>query len=591
MNRLAIEAFGYEEIVVALYDDGDVIVYYIRDIADYLGHQDEHTKAKADKPKPYFHASVGVSAWGVAVHAKSRLLAISSNHHEVTVFAPALGRLSCEERTRRDAAPDYSPERSVLARRRDWRIVVRFGTGCANIPNIAFLDDQDGLAEKIVAHDIEANCWVSDIFTPETRPQRLDQHPILEPRANPHRRLMGWGVLALPESSFMVVDDRNDFFGSDEDVHVFTHGAKQERWGNTSLSIHSVQDHPEPPSRLGAGSQGSTSIITDMAEAEGGETSADEDSQDAAEESELEDDADGEGDDTSTQPIGIILATPAQIGVVVSGTDGLPGEPGFQPPFPGYLPAAYRAMRLKPVPPPDDAARDKGATRDLKDMVYTPHDAQTWRGPVTVNEQLAFFSSGKLPNTSTKPQDPEGWKDLSRRYTLLRTYEADVEMRSFQPEERSLVFKDPLNHSQWNRGLYRWSRRLNMLAHVPEIALVVAASISGRVALITPTRLRSGLGADSLEQLGLRRGFRIERVLPTKTDEAEGRGIKKPLYGIAIGPVQDGALQNNLMLRADVTESGPPSHHSGRYRLMLHYRDHSIHTYEISRDGTSLCVF
>lgn len=35
----------------------------------------------------FFCENVGISAWGLAVHSASRLIAVSSNHHEITVFA------------------------------------------------------------------------------------------------------------------------------------------------------------------------------------------------------------------------------------------------------------------------------------------------------------------------------------------------------------------------------------------------------------------------------------------------------------------------------------------------------------------------
>ena len=38
----------------------------------------------------FLHENVGMSAWGLAIHEKSRMIAVSSNLKEVTVFMPAL---------------------------------------------------------------------------------------------------------------------------------------------------------------------------------------------------------------------------------------------------------------------------------------------------------------------------------------------------------------------------------------------------------------------------------------------------------------------------------------------------------------------
>jgi hypothetical protein len=38
----------------------------------------------------FFHENVGMTAWGLALHEESRLIAVSSNRREVTVFVPAV---------------------------------------------------------------------------------------------------------------------------------------------------------------------------------------------------------------------------------------------------------------------------------------------------------------------------------------------------------------------------------------------------------------------------------------------------------------------------------------------------------------------
>ena len=74
--------------------------------------------------------------------------------------------------------------------------------------------------------------------------------------------------------------------------------------------------------------------------------------------------------------------------------------------------------------------------------------------------------------------------------------------------------------------------RLGTLLLVPELSLVVGASMSGRVALVTLTRPEP-----ANDVLGLKRGFKIEAILPTEQDEDKNMRPLCPLYGVAVGPL------------------------------------------------------
>lgn len=167
--------------MVACYDDGDVAAFYTRHIAEYISSKPEIPSSTTPKqrrksssslytestPKPFFQENVGISAWGLAVHQKSRLIAVSSNRFEVTVFAPALA--ANESMTGRNCDCDAccdGVESHVRRRARNWRIVVSMGPLADNIPNISFVDDKHGYAEKISAIDIKGAMWLADIWRP-----------------------------------------------------------------------------------------------------------------------------------------------------------------------------------------------------------------------------------------------------------------------------------------------------------------------------------------------------------------------------------------------------------------------------------------
>lgn len=91
VNNMIVGNLGNQEILLLCRDNGDVVAWYTHDIArlaeDRLLRPDHSTKKVA---RHFFADSVGISAWGLAIHTPSRLIAVSANSSEVTVFAFAL---------------------------------------------------------------------------------------------------------------------------------------------------------------------------------------------------------------------------------------------------------------------------------------------------------------------------------------------------------------------------------------------------------------------------------------------------------------------------------------------------------------------
>ena len=188
MNSIMVGNLGILEVVFFAFDDGDVGAYYTHAIAGYIKANSEYHHGfsghppRQQLPKEFFHDNVGKSAWGLAIHERSRLLAVSSNKHEVTVFAFAMN----ENMTRVSAVEeDTSPkvcsgqtalqlEKHFRSRTRTWRIVLPAGPEGRNMPSIAFCDDDEGHADKVVAFDIDGNTWIFDIW-------KIGSFPIIYP--------------------------------------------------------------------------------------------------------------------------------------------------------------------------------------------------------------------------------------------------------------------------------------------------------------------------------------------------------------------------------------------------------------------------
>lgn len=107
----------------------------------------------------FFHENVGISAWGLAIHEKSRLIAVSSNLRQVTVFIPAIAGKSGDisDSVQKLSFPEdheQYPLPSKYPRLHNSRRVLKLGAGGHNIPSIDFVSETDGAATSILGIDI-----------------------------------------------------------------------------------------------------------------------------------------------------------------------------------------------------------------------------------------------------------------------------------------------------------------------------------------------------------------------------------------------------------------------------------------------------
>lgn len=111
VNHIKVGDLGDKEILLIARDNGDVVAWYTELIARQVEERrrtprypdirsddedDDDDDADAEEPllpspRHFFADNVGASAWGLAIHKRDRLIAVSSNTQEVTVFAFALG--------------------------------------------------------------------------------------------------------------------------------------------------------------------------------------------------------------------------------------------------------------------------------------------------------------------------------------------------------------------------------------------------------------------------------------------------------------------------------------------------------------------
>lgn len=188
-----------------------------------------------------------------------------------------------------------------------------------------------------------------------------------------------------------------------------------------------------------------------------------------------------------------------------------------------------------------------------------------WRTPAVPFSKYDFFSRYATKNMS-----------------ILLTSSTDVCLIHMDPQgtpvlcRQVLPYHNHLNRHQSPYDLHRdYSQRIGMLLHVPELSLVVLGSLCGRVALVRLTKT-----AKLFYGAPVRRGFRVEMVLPRRSEEDKRMRPWCTLHGIAISPMPD-PKTNGISLHKEGDESQEPA--LKKWRLVLHYLDHTILTYIIMR--------
>ncbi|KAM0463912.1 hypothetical protein ACHAO4_000637 [Trichoderma viride] len=718
INHIITGYLGEEEIVLACYDDGDVVAYYVKDIADLVENKRNQSKAQRSSRKDYtsrssprllFHENVGQSAWGLAIHRKSRLIAVSSNRAELTVFAFALA--SCRTKSRKsqgfcDCCQSCdSTESGVPRRARNWRIVIALRQEASNIPNVCFLDDVDGQAEKVCAVDIKGVLWIADIwrmFQPVTK-VNPSEHDALRSEEFWPAPSRGWGVLPLAEGSFLPVNSVEEMFGLPEKALKILNAASeyQQPMSDITECLAAIPDNPCPPAtgarpgqfyhyvpvmlhdeflHLVAGNANHLGAFTDdetdesetepealdiqnndvneLDEDESGDN--DEEADDYDEEEEEEDDEDEEeGGAVIEDAIFASQIIDPDIGVPFYGGAPLEEEEGeaviedsvvasetpqmveldedlsFGATTPGehfqqalqdideaigqlsYAVQEYQDVVSPPISPgpiPQDQDKTtpkhgRGKSFDSTysgqhrysqlntpafrlDMAFFPHNGKIQTIPRSPAQLLAFLNRPMEYNNKEETPVVYRRKDPVRRYHFIRTYEKDLELRSLRGNEAGwqeigVMCPNAVTfgsfHQRSIRPYFRATSRLSFIVHIPELSLVVVGSPIGRVLLVTPTKLGSPVTSKTPWKCW-HHGLRVEHVLPRQSDEEKFRPVLRPLHGLAVGPLQSNENRSGNMTNGTTTPK--------RFRLMLHYRNHDIFTYELAREGRTgrLCI-
>lgn len=183
VNQLVIGDLGNEEIILIVCDDGDVAIYTTRSICKAIKQDAAQDRDRPKSPieiETLFLKNIGISAWGVAIHKAARMIAVSSNLHQISVFAFALKRDSSPDSASSEHSKflendyfgtydnfwervDTSTYSSLHRNSRNVELVLKGHE--ANIPNIAFCNSKaDPIGQYLVSTDITGSMFVWDIW-------------------------------------------------------------------------------------------------------------------------------------------------------------------------------------------------------------------------------------------------------------------------------------------------------------------------------------------------------------------------------------------------------------------------------------------
>lgn len=572
VNHLIIGNIGQHEIILLATDDGDVLVYYTHlfqgEIKSDLG------LSRSSRTRPLLHENVGSSAWGLAIHEQSRLVAVSSNLREITVFgfaiykpdefennegvnfdhvvsesAPSsktrpalapkrdspLSMLEKEASSKSDIFPRLTkrPASALDGRKTGYRITVPLGLRGHNIPAIEFASNLEGEAEMILAGDILGNLWRFSIWTGRSF-EPLEVVGMVDEDAHQ----MSWGVKVIPLSYFQVASTPLKAYGmTDLGLGLRFSGSEDycpnfiDITDSTTLTKYSMIRRIPPQLSL---------------------------------------------DETDDTRLALIKRKSTTTNYVRELQRNLKSHPCYAL----WREYYFFGTNLGGTPGEDSLLNEYVEPfRTLVNLPLSRGDPPTsndWESLSSLTSTLQQRKREYMlePALHTAALKRASQKNLPGDVAILRTYNHDIELIPPAKGIPRTLCSIELPPPQWRVAPdMRVISRFNLLAVIPELSLAIVASQGGFAVLISLTRME-----DNYSQFGPVVMFRVEQFLPLSDHEPR---LTSPFLGIAVSPLprQTGGGNDAYTQRR-------------RWRVLLQYANLSIFSYELSRDGNDeLSVF
>lgn len=543
INGILVALLGREEVVATVRDDGDVEVVLVRHIVQAIrqrGRRGNTIGKVADEIKQVFQSNVGISAWGLAVHSNARIIAVSSNKHEVTVFRFALlDEYEAGEDTAGGAwdspqKDDVEAGRSQAAshRQRKTDVTHQVLNGEANIPYVAFCNTgDDPEARWLLTTDINGFCRTIDLHRVVPVSTFRFGYQIESIYGGSYDRMnAGWTI--------MFLDNRS--FAPETSFHRALHLSENETLPDAINSPHiwdlsrTIRNVPEVSHSfvqrpLAAASQSRSRVRSPQSP----QSTVEQSHIHPSPSSQLQD-ADPVALEVEEQSVG------------EDGDDDVDGP---------------TTIGLNETVDEYDDVDDESAEETAPSSAFSGGERICGNTP-RFNRSIALCDDLPCPILHTS----------IRNIYMLQPTNFSTHEAPFHPPLVGLAA--PLKQSvQLEYQKLNMFDRLNMSGYIPALGVVVLASQKGRAIVLGLTKLSRAVsyppemrGVDGKTNYAMR----VEAILPLASQERQNQRPFAPLHGIAVGPMQG-------------TEHLPEG--KKRWRLMMMYQDHAILSYEIARKG------
>lgn len=575
INSLLVQDLGNEEVVAVVRDDGDVDAFLVRHVVQAIERRAASGNMMgvvADEVRPIFQDNVESSAWGLAIHSQARILATSSNKHEVRIFK--FGLISDGATSRVDEAYQDGSEDSTPGSREE-DVTLHVINGNANIPYIAFCNTGDDPHGRwLLTTDVGGFCRVMDLQRSTcSQTFRFGQSFAAANIGGFDRLNAGWTIMFLDRRSFQSEPSMAEALGMDGSAQPPI-GKDQKRIWDISKTTKELLGASEPFVPHRPRRRNSTRPQLDIRSPSGQSTaSSTADSQDSS-----------TRPSTASEPSGPLEI---EIDVDVSDNDstssgGVDIEVGHE------VSGGYNdddVLTIAPMEGEDLDAEESDGSEWQIGVVDDDHDPED-EGTEDTVAFTSFYNGDSVCGNEprfARVEDGSLCDDLPcpilhtsvRNIYLLQPSNQQDSEGPWIPPMVGLAnpLRQPIQH---DFEYLRMFERLNMCAQIPALGVVVVASQKGRALVLSLSKVP----ADAVSEPQTRDrsyqqstyAMRVECILPFFSQERENQRPFAPLHGLAVGPMQG---------------SERPEKAQRRWRVMLMYQDHSILSYEISRRASN----
>ena len=601
INNLVVAPFGTEEVIAAVRDDGDVDAFLTRHIVQAIERRSEPDSTigiDGDEIRPFFQSNVGISAWGLAVHSEARILATSSNAHEVRVFKFGLLHVDDPESSSDEDAEDnfeaLQKPGSSYERHRKTDVTHHVLNGDQNIPYISFCNTgDDPEARWLLTTDISGVCRVMNLHSLEAvQAFRFGRSSAAAHTGGFDRINAGWAIMFLDPRSFKPAYDAGSTLGVE--VGVEKTAPKSHRNGevwdlsNTARRLNEFAEpfmpHSQSERATGNSQQGRSESPLD----ESMEQNVDLDLSNSTEPANSSDDggADVDSDidmrhEDEDEDGGIEVQINESMDVDYDDDSEYEtaDENGNEEVSDGRSDSALSSepetserigeLRRRHLLDDDDDPEDEGTEDTISYTSWYSGESIVGNDPRFVHPLTPLCNGLPCPILHASVRNVYLLQP-SKQTRSRHNSEEFNSTAAFRPPMVGFAnpLKQPIHQSF---GYLRIFERLNMNASIPSLGVIILASQKGRALILSLSKMtKSTAVPTSLEDFSCGDssvyGMKIEAIVPFIEQERQNQRSSYPLHGIAVSPLQ-----------------GSEGKKCGRWRLMLMYQDHSILSYELSR--------